>query len=225
VLFFTITNTNPVTEYIGQLEGELALKNQETATLRNENQSILAENERYRGLIETLLRHPAFSPFINDISRDPQQLFPQPPQQQQQRQPQQQPQQQAVTPTPQQAQPQVQQQDMKPEYPDFDASQLQIPMSQQEQQHTVNLVTIPEEPFNKLNLYGNRSMNFNNNYSVNAYALTELPTGPDPMNLLLESPAYLPHASSAASSTTLDSDLDLFLAKLDSAARRISFGQ
>jgi len=214
-------------EYIGQLEGELALKNQEATTLRNENQSILAENERYRGLIETLLRHPAFSPFINDISRDPQQLFQQAPQQQQrQSQPQQQ-QQPEVAPPQQQAQPQVQQQDMKPEYPDFDASQLQIPMAPQEQQHTVNLVSIPEEPFNKLNLYGNQSMNFNN-YSVNAYALTELPTGPNPVNLLADSSAYLPYASStaaASSSTTNDSGLDLLFAKLDRAARNLDGSQ
>lgn len=218
-------NTNLFAEYIGQLEGELALKNQETATLRNENQSILAENERYRGLIETLLRHPAFSPFINDISQNPQQLFPQA-QQQQQRQQQQQPQQSAVTPTPQQTQSQAQQQDMKPEFPDFDASQLQIPMSQQEQQHTVNLVTIPEEPFNKLNLYGNQNMNFNNYNSVNAYAVTECPTGPDPVDLLMDSPAYLPPASStAASSTTFDSGLDLLFAKLDRAAQSLAAGQ
>lgn len=117
---------------------------------------------------------------------------------------------------------------MKPEYPDFDASQLQIPMAPQEQQqHTVNLVSIPEEPFNKLNLYGNQSMNFNN-YSVNAYALTDLPTGPDPVNLLADSSAYLPYATSttAASSSTMtnDSGLDLLFAKLDRAARSLDVG-
>lgn len=210
-------STNSTTEYIGQLEGELAIKNQEAATLRNENQSLNAENERYRGLIETLLRHPAFSPFINDISRDPTQLTQAPQQQQQQ------PQQPAATPTAQQSQPQAQQQDMKPEYPDFDASQLQVPMPQQEQQHTVNLVSIPEEPFNKLNLYGNQSMNFNN-YSVNAYAVTELPAGPDPVDLLMDSHDYLPHhaSSTVASSTPSYSSLDVLFAKLDRAARTIA---
>merc|ERR1712029_1293644 len=54
-------------EYISQLEGEVALKTQEASTLRQENGALLQENERYRGLIETLLRHPAFTPFINDI--------------------------------------------------------------------------------------------------------------------------------------------------------------
>lgn len=116
---------------------------------------------------------------------------------------------------------------MKPEYPDFDASQLQIPMAPQEQQHTVNLVSIPEEPFNKLNLYGNQSMNGFSNYSVNAYAVTDLPSGPNPVNLLADPSAYLPYATSTATSTTsnaIDSGLDMLFAKLDSAARSLDVG-
>lgn len=99
-------------------------------------------------------------------------------------------------------------------------------MSQQEQQHTVNLVSIPEEPFNKLNLYGNRSMNFNN-YSVNAYAVTELPDGPNPAKLLVDSQAYLPHHASSTvdSATTSESGIDALFSKLDRAARIISAGQ
>ncbi|EMC92123.1 hypothetical protein BAUCODRAFT_276951 [Baudoinia panamericana UAMH 10762] len=58
-------------EYIGQLEGELAHKTQECNDLRQQNVGLLQENDRYRGLIETLLRHPAFHPFINDLSKDP----------------------------------------------------------------------------------------------------------------------------------------------------------
>ena len=45
----------PFAEYIGQLEGEVAMKTQESNTLRQENQALMQENERYRGLIETLL--------------------------------------------------------------------------------------------------------------------------------------------------------------------------
>lgn len=96
---------------------------------------------------------------------------------------------------------------------------------EQQEQHTVNLVTIPEEPFNKLNLYGNQSMNFNN-YSVGAYAVIDLPVGPDPVELLMDSPARLPHDSSAAaSSTTLDPSLTLLFAKLDRAARSLVVDQ
>lgn len=220
-----------MSEYIGQLEGEVAMKAQESNVLRQENQALQAENERYRGLIETLLRHPAFTPFINDISQDPSVLLPK--QHQQQRQ-QQQPSV-APTPQPQQAQPHQQQQqpqqDMKPEYLNFDASQLQIPHSQSEQQQQqVGLAMIPENDFSKLNINGFNAMNFQQRFnSVNAYAVTELPTGPDPVELLIESPVHLPRSVSATTSTAspstcsaayTESSMDVLLAKLDSAARK-----
>ncbi|KAF7197974.1 BZIP-type transcription factor MBZ1 [Pseudocercospora fuligena] len=211
-----------VGQYIGQLEGEVAIKTQESNSLRQENQALLAENERYRGLIETLLRHPAFTPFINDISKDPSVLMPPQQQPQRQQQPSMHP-----TPNPQPAQPHQQQgqQDMKPDFLNFDASQLQLPQSQpeQQQQQQVNLAMIPEENFSKLNLsgYQQRSVNFNN-YGVNAYAVTSLPSGPDPVDLLIESPARLPlsvAANVSISSTAADSGLSVLLAKLDNAAR------
>ncbi|KAI5359214.1 putative basic-leucine zipper domain-containing protein [Septoria linicola] len=209
-------------EYIGQLEGEVAMKAQESNNLRQENQALMQENERYRGLIETLLRHPAFTPFINDISNDPSalvnsQIKSRPQQQQQQQQ-----QQSAVHPTPtlqpSQTQPQPTQQDMKQEFLNFDASQIQIPQPQAEQQQ-VNLAMIPEENFSKLNINGyQQSMNFNNFNQVNAYAVTNLPS-PDVVNLLSASPAYLPYS---ASSTATDSDLAVLLSKLDRAARKVT---
>ncbi|KAF4550560.1 BZIP-type transcription factor-like protein [Elsinoe fawcettii] len=58
-------------EYIGQLEGEVAAKNQECTTLKTTNDQLAEENARYRALIQTLLRHPSFTPFIEDISKDP----------------------------------------------------------------------------------------------------------------------------------------------------------
>ncbi|TKX24992.1 BZIP-type transcription factor [Elsinoe australis] len=58
-------------EYIGQLEGEVAAKAQENTTLKNTNDQLAEENARYRALIQTLLRHPSFTPFIEDISKDP----------------------------------------------------------------------------------------------------------------------------------------------------------
>lgn len=60
-----------VAEYISQLEGEVAMKTQEANELRVENRSLVEENGRCRRLIEVLLRHPAYAPFIEDISKDP----------------------------------------------------------------------------------------------------------------------------------------------------------
>lgn len=192
------------------------MKTQEFNNMRQENQALMHENERYRGLIETLLRHPAFTPFINDISKDPSSLMQVPPQQPQQQH------QQSVTPTPQSApvqpqQPQQQQsqQDIKPEFMNFDASQLQIPQQTQPEQHQVGMAMVPENDFSKLNINGFNSMNFNFN-SVNAYAVTDVPC-PDPVDLLSESPICLPRSASLDCS----SDMTLLLAKLDNAARNL----
>jgi len=219
-------------EYIGQLEGEIALKTQDANNLRSENARILQENERYRGLIETLLRHQAFTPFLNDISANPSaldinqlqqkgaQTAPAP--QQQPQQPQQQQQQQA----PVQPQQQVTQEDVKPEFMNFDASQLQIPQQQQHQQpqqqqqqpqhqqgnERVGMAMIPENDFSKLNLNTlQQPMNFNYQ-SVNAFPVTDLPLGPDPTQLLA--------ANCSTSYTTGSSDLNLLLARLDNSAMR-----
>ncbi|KAK4545381.1 hypothetical protein LTR36_003561 [Oleoguttula mirabilis] len=220
-------------EYIGQLEGEVAMKVQEANGLRTENTALLQENDRYRGLIETLLRHPAFTPFINDIAQDPSVLGM--PQQQARVQPQQQQQQQPPVsrPTPQ---PQQQQHpDTKPEYMNFDASQLQVPSQQQQQpdQQQIGLAMIPEENFSKLNINGYRPamMNFNSFQSVNAYAVTDVPRL-DPVNLLAASSVRLPASatSTTASCSTTDysaaaysysSDMTVLLAKLDGTASRM----
>jgi hypothetical protein len=213
-------------EYIGQLEGEIALKTQEATNLRSENSRILQENERYRGLLETLLRHPAFTPFINDISANPAALdisqlqekasqsvpAPQQPQQQQQ--------------APVQPQPQPIQEDAKPEFMNFDASQLQIPQqqtqvapAQQQQQQQGNqrigLAMVPENDFSKLNINGlQQPMNFNYQ-SVNAFPITSMPMGPDPADLLA--------SSSASTAFTNDSlDMNVLLARLDNSARKIT---
>ncbi|KAK5128859.1 hypothetical protein LTR85_000192 [Meristemomyces frigidus] len=219
-------------EYIGQLEGEVAMKAQEANGLRTENAALMQENDRYRGLIETLLRHPAFTPFINDISKDPSVLGM--PQQQQRMQPQQQQLQQPPVshPTPQPQQQQQQQQDSKPEYMNFDASQLHVPSQQQpeQQQQQIGLAMIPEENFSKLNINGYRpSMNFNSFQSVNAYAVTDVPR-PDPVRLLAESLIRLPAlATSTITASSTDhsaafsstSDMTVLLAKLDGTASRM----
>lgn len=123
------------------------------------------------------------------------------------------------------------QQDSKPAFMNFDASQLQIPQQQQPQLERVGLTMIPENDFSKLDLNGfQRSMNINQYHGgVSAYAVIDVPAGPDPVDLLIESPVCLPlsAASSAASdfsaatvsdSTTCSSSLTLLLARLDNTA-------
>lgn len=199
------------------------MKAQESNTLRQENTALMQENERYRSLIETLLRHQAFQPFIQDISRDPS-VLGMPAQRQHQPQPQQH--QPSVTPTQQHPQPQQQQQqqqgppqqDAKPDFLNFDASQLQIPQAQPEQ---VGLAMIPENDFSKLNLNGFNSLNFNGFQRVNAFAVVNVPKGPDPVKLLVDSPLRLPRSASSLESATCNSDMTVLLAKLDGAARNL----
>ena len=224
-----------ITEYIGQLEGEIAVKVQEASGLRTENAALISENDRYRGLIETLLRHPAFTPFINDISKDPSVLGL--PQQRPQVQAQQQQQQAPVhqpTPQPQQQQTQQQQhQQHQASVMDFDASQLHIPQPS-EQQQQIGLAMIPEENFSKLNINTYQpSINFNSFQSVNAYAVIDVPCI-DPVTLLASSPVHLlsfDSSAHSASATTTFADqstndltpaMNVLLAKLDGTASRMA---
>ncbi|KAF2194888.1 hypothetical protein K469DRAFT_706367 [Zopfia rhizophila CBS 207.26] len=57
-------------EYIGQLEGEVAMKTNECNELRAQNRALMEENARSRAFIERLLRHQAFTPFLEELSRD-----------------------------------------------------------------------------------------------------------------------------------------------------------
>lgn len=57
-------------EYIGQLEGEVALKTNEANELRTQNRALMEENARSRAFIERLLRHQAFTPFLEELSRE-----------------------------------------------------------------------------------------------------------------------------------------------------------
>ena len=197
------------------------MKAQESNNLRTENANLMAENERYRNLIETLLRHQAFQPFIQDISKDPAVLgVPQPRQHASQpHPPQHQP---SITPIQQHPQPQPQQ-DSKPDFLNFDAAQIQIPQPQTEQQ--VGMAMIPEDGFSKLNINGFNSMNFNGFQRVNAFAVTDVPNGPNPVDLLTDPPVRLQSSCSASvsalGSSTRDSDVTVLLAKLDGAARNL----
>lgn len=57
-------------EYIGQLEGEVQVKVNEANDLRTENRLLREENARSRAFIERLLRHQAFTPFLEELSRE-----------------------------------------------------------------------------------------------------------------------------------------------------------
>lgn len=212
----------------------MALKAQENAALRNEKDSLVQENERYRGFIETILRHPAFGPFMNDLSKDPSMLgLPQtgvsqhqaasaPPQQQQTPKQNNQPQ---PPPPPQQQQQQHRHsEDNKAAFLNFDASQLQVPSQSTQQTERVGLATVPENDFSKLNING--FQNFNDFRSVNAFAVTDLPT-PELSTLLVDATADSYFANIGSQSDNIAAPvaqssfgLDLLLAKLDRAASR-----
>lgn len=75
---------------------------------------------------------------------------------------------------------------------------------------------IPENDFSKLNLNGlQQPMNFNYQ-SVNAFPVTNLPTGPDPADLLANC-----SASASTSFATGFPDMNVLLARLDSSARNL----
>ncbi|MCJ1417859.1 hypothetical protein MMC32_004204 [Xylographa parallela] len=57
-------------EYIGQLEGELAVKGKEADDLRAENDALKSENTRLTDLTRMLLSSSAFSSFLNDLSNN-----------------------------------------------------------------------------------------------------------------------------------------------------------
>lgn len=167
----------PSTEYIGQLEGEVAVKAQEANSLKTENQALHEENARYRGLIETLLRHPAFTPFVEDISKDPSILLTQP-------------QQRPSVPAPAPV-PAPQQQAMK----QFDfGSQMQAP-KQQEMQH-VGMTMIPEAPVdlsmlninhnNNNNMSRSRSASYNNYQRPQVFSVHNLPQGPSALDIAID---------------------------------------
>lgn len=62
------TSANNISEYIGQLEGEIAAKSAEADELRAKNEELKAENTRLADLTRMLLSSSAFSTFLNDLS-------------------------------------------------------------------------------------------------------------------------------------------------------------
>lgn len=57
-------------EYIGQLEGEIAVKVNENTDLRSQNRALMEENTRLSDLTRMLLSSPSFSGFLDTLSQN-----------------------------------------------------------------------------------------------------------------------------------------------------------
>lgn len=147
---------NSLTEYISQLEGEVAVKAQECNDLKTTNRSLGEENSRYRNLIETLLRHPAYVPFIEDFGKDaavvPASMAPTP----------------APAPTPSQ--------DMiKHDERPSGMPMLETPVD-------LSMLNINNANGNGFSVPSNAGVNFQ---QPRIYAVHDLPQGPSPLDLAL----------------------------------------
>lgn len=154
-------------EYIGQLEGEIATKQSENDGLRVKNEALVAENTRLTDLTRMLLSSPAFSTFLNDLSATgvPTSI-PEPSQ----------PQNQTATPRPEPAT----RKDVNPN----ENTPQQTSDQQQDNMMHVGLTVIPEESsFNytmtePLNAGYNNNLDFGGLYDAQVYAVTSIPQGP-----------------------------------------------
>jgi type II secretory pathway pseudopilin PulG len=150
-------------EYIGQLEGEVAMKVNEANELRAQNRLLMEENARSRAFIERLLRHQAFTPFLEELSRDESLQSKAP-----------------MTSMPSTATPVT----TAPAPAQFQQQQFNG-MSQAENTHVgMTMVPEPQIDFAMLNLNNNNNGNnwgANNGFNFQqpvAFAVTELPEGP-----------------------------------------------
>jgi hypothetical protein len=150
-------------EYIGQLEGEVAMKVNEANELRAQNRLLMEENARSRAFIERLLRHQAFTPFLEELSRDESLQSKAP-----------------MTSMPSTATPVT----TAPAPTQFQQQQFNG-MSQAENTHVgMTMVPEPQIDFAMLNLNNNNNGNnwgANNGFNFQqpvAFAVTELPEGP-----------------------------------------------
>jgi len=150
-------------EYIGQLEGEVAMKVNEANELRSQNRLLMEENARSRAFIERLLRHQAFTPFLEELSRDESLQAKAP-----------------MTSMPSTAAPVA----AAPAPTQFQQQQQFNGMSQAENTHVgMTMVPEPQLDFAMLNLNTNNGNNWGANNGFNfqqpvAFAVTELPEGP-----------------------------------------------
>lgn len=147
-------------EYIGQLEGEVAMKANECSELRTQNRALMEENARSRAFIERLLRHQAFTPFLEELSRD-ESLQSKPSMS-------------SLSSTPTQA-------PARKDFNPYQQQQQQFNMSQPENPQ-IGMALIPETPIDlsALNLNNNwgAQMNGFNYQQPQVFAVLEVPEGP-----------------------------------------------
>ena len=151
--------TNCSTEYIGQLEGELAGKVDEANDLRAQNQQLREENTRLTDLTRMLLSSQAFSGFLQELSQSgmPPPNFQKGVQQQK--------------PIPTQAQPQP-----RPTKKDVNTTTAAKQMHSQQPQ--IGMALIPETPVDYPVLQPNGWMSALPTNDFQVYAVTEMPTPP-----------------------------------------------
>ena len=145
------------TEYIGQLEGEIAAKTSEAERLRLRNDQLVTENKRLTDLTRMLLSSQHFSTFLDDLSANRGTIpglphgLPQP-------EPQSQPQQSA---------------------PQTSGPKDVNPNGHSQSMHR-NLAMIPESPYEYEQRPSNNTWTQNNglNYDQQVYAITSVPDEP-----------------------------------------------
>jgi len=65
-----------LTEYIGQLVHEISRKNNECHHLRHENIGLKAENDGFKQLIESMMSHQAFRPYLAEFQTQAESIVP-----------------------------------------------------------------------------------------------------------------------------------------------------
>ncbi|KAF2815638.1 uncharacterized protein BDZ99DRAFT_493642 [Mytilinidion resinicola] len=149
-------------EYIVQLEEQLANKQKETDELRFQNRNLQEENAGLRDLTQSLLRHKAFVPYIDSISRDQSVMNNIKP-----------------DPSPSHAPtPEPSRKDLNP----YSSHSQQFQDMSQNDHPQIGMALVPETPLDMsmLNLGNNWMMpNQGFNYQqIQTFAVTELPEGP-----------------------------------------------
>jgi bZIP-type transcription factor MBZ1 len=150
-----LSATNIVTEYITQLEAEIASKVTENGDLRAQNRALMEENKRLSDLTRMLLSSSSFSTFLDHLSQSnggaPQQHQPQPAQMEQR---------------------QSEQRQLPKDVNPYNAAR------QQQQQQQIGMVMLPEQSmdFSMLNIADSGEVY---NYQPQVFAVLEIPEFPE----------------------------------------------
>lgn len=159
--YVQVSTANGFTEYIGQLEGELAAKTAEADNFRAKNQELIAENTRLTDLTRMLLESAAFSSFLNELSGTDGQAG-------------------NLSAIPQQKEPPPKVEDTQPEAPkDVNPHQQPSQGQNSRQNAQVGMTLVPEtySNFNAANVAWSDNVD-SSLYDAQVYALTSMPEGP-----------------------------------------------